>query len=137
MRCSAPFPWLNLLGEPNLQRRAAIALFTVLHKYPQQLATLTCSNQAALTVALACATALGLAIAHRRFGSAPHWTSTVRQAILGFLAVMGLSCAIDAFLVSRDAMHSRSVPSASILNDTRTGLSSQKPGASGSASHSS
>ena len=103
--------WLNLFGEPELQRRATVAAFTLLHKYPQQLDGLCWSGQTALTLALAGATAVGLAIAHRRFASAANWASTIRQAILGFLAVLGVSCAVDAFLISlqRDALEERAV----------------------------
>jgi RNA polymerase sigma factor (sigma-70 family) len=60
------------------------------------------SGRAGLAVVLAAATATLLIVASRRnFGRVMGWTSTVRLAILGFVAGLALFCAVDACLIAR------------------------------------
>jgi RNA polymerase sigma factor (sigma-70 family) len=60
------------------------------------------SGRAGLAVVLAAATATVLVVASRHnFGRLMGWTSTVRLAILGFVAGLALFCAVDACVLAR------------------------------------
>jgi hypothetical protein len=93
---------LNALGSPDLRGRAMFIAYVVLNKVTPQLQSIAWSAWTGLAVALASATALVLVLAHRRLvGTPTRWTSTVRLAFLGFIAVLAVSAGVDAFLIAR------------------------------------
>jgi RNA polymerase sigma factor (sigma-70 family) len=101
----------KLKNSPMLGRAMFIAS-VLLKEASQQLRGVACSGRTALAVALAAATGFFLVVARRRFVGAPmRWSSTVRLGVLGFLAVLAASCAVDAGLIARqrDALRERIV----------------------------
>jgi thiol-disulfide isomerase/thioredoxin len=94
---------LNALKGPDFHGMALFVAYVVLNKLPTQLQSIAWSAWTGLAVGLASATALFLVLAHRRLVEPPtRWTSTVRLAFLGFIAVLAVFGGVDAFLIARE-----------------------------------